>query len=99
MRLKLARQYDGSIVIFRAMRVSLAALGVPFFSAHAVEEALDVLDGSAPRAPREPHHLAARRERRVGRLLARARGEGGGGGRGRGVRAEVGARARARGEG
>ena len=29
--LKLSRQYDGSIVIYRAMRVSMAALGVPFF--------------------------------------------------------------------
>ena len=29
--LKLSRQYDGSIVIYRALRVSLAALGVPFY--------------------------------------------------------------------
>ena len=29
--LKISRQYDGSIVIVRALKVSLAALGVPFF--------------------------------------------------------------------
>ena len=29
--LKLARQFDGSIVIYRTLRVSLSALGVPFF--------------------------------------------------------------------
>ena len=29
--LKLARQYDGSIVIYRALRVSISALCVPFF--------------------------------------------------------------------
>ena len=29
--LKLSRQYDGSIVIYRALRLSLAALGVPFY--------------------------------------------------------------------
>ena len=29
--LKLSRQYDGSIVIYKALKLSLAALGVPFF--------------------------------------------------------------------